>query len=219
MNGWILALLITAGLLGILLLLRLRLRAEYFSGEVQVWLCVARLRFSLYSSIERKTKKKEGRKKTGAGKVVQKETRKSNGPGFHARDLAGALGELGGVAARLLKRVRVEELRGRVTAGGADAAEVAITYGRLWAVVGAVHALLERFVLLKSFDVDVLMDFESDKTRVEGVTEIGFRCVYLLAAALSIGNILWKRGATRREREKTAAENGSGDSGKKVRQA
>ena len=44
----------------------------------------------------------------------------------------------------------------------------------------APHALLDNLVTVKSFAVDVLLDYEGDKTRAEGVFEIAFRNLFSL---------------------------------------
>ena len=59
MNGWLLALLITAGILGILVMLRFGLRVVYMGGEVEVYFCISRIRFRIYASAEKKAKKQK----------------------------------------------------------------------------------------------------------------------------------------------------------------
>lgn len=190
MNGWLLALLITAAILGILVLLRFGLRVEYFSGETLVFFCIGRIRIKVYSSVEKKAKKqkKKNRKKDAEKQPGEKKTGKKQ---FDLRDILSLVREGGGIAARLMKRIRVEELRGQLTVGGSDAASAAIAYGRLWAAVGAAHALLDNLVTVKSFDVDVLLDYGSGNIRAEGVLEIGFRNLYVVAAIYGIIKALW----------------------------
>lgn len=191
MNGWLLALLITAGILGILILLRFGLRVVYAGGETEVYLCISRMRFRVYSSAEKKRQKakktqKKANKPSG-GKPQEKEKNRRN-----LGDILDLLGSVSGVAARLMKHIRVEVLRGRIIVCGKDAASAAIAYGNMWAVVGTLHAVLDNLVTLKSFAVDVILDYEGDKTRTEGVLEIAFRNLYILAAIYGIVKALWK---------------------------
>ena len=192
MNGWLLALLITAGILGILVMLRFGLRVVYMGGEVEVYFCISRIRFRIYASAEKKAKKqkkakkkKRGGKPSGGKPQEKKKNKRSLG------DILELVGSVSGVAARLLKRIRVEVLRGRIIVCGKDAAAAAIAYGNMWAAVGAAHALLDNLVTVKSFAVDVLLDYEGDKTRAEGVLEIAFRNLYVEAAIYGIVRALW----------------------------
>lgn len=221
MNGWLLALLITAVILGILLLLRLGLRVEYFSGETRVLLCVNRLRIKLYSSAEKKAKKQKQKKKSRTktvGKASGGKKEKKKKDKTELLNILSLIREGGGVVARLIKRIRVEELQGVVTVCGADAASAAIAYGRLWAAVGAVHALLDNLVTVKDFQVNVLLDYEDKKTHAEGIVEIGFRNLYVLAAIYGIVKALWgyknvfrgSGGSPRKLTKKAAADAVSG---------
>lgn len=223
MNGWLLALLITAAILGILMLLRFGVRVEYFPEETRVFFCISRLRIRVYSSTQQKKKKKKkkssrknGKKPSDGkedGKKVKKEKKKP--------DLAAILSLVkdgGGVFLRLVKKIRVEELRAEVTVGGPDAAEAAIRYGRLWAAVGAVHALLDNLVTVKAFDVNVLLDFDERNIRAEGILELGFRNLYIMAAIYGVIRALWKHrdlfrassGSPQKPEKNTGADDVSG---------
>ncbi len=80
MNGWLLALLITAGILGILLLLRFGLRVEYRNGEAQVYLCIGWIRCPVYSSVRKKDEEtvQKAEKKQRAGKAGEKDKSKKS---------------------------------------------------------------------------------------------------------------------------------------------
>lgn len=179
MNGWLLTLLITAGILGILLLLRFGLRVEYREGEIQVYLCIGWIRVKVYSSIKKKLKNKKREQKPKHPNPKKQEVEK---PKRSFRDVLTLVHALSGIAARLLKRVRVEVLEGRITVCGTDAATAAIAYGRMWGVVGAAHALLDNLVTLRNFAVDVVLDYDGNKTQIEGAVEIRFCGLYILAA-------------------------------------
>lgn len=183
MNGWLVALLITALILGILLLLRLGLRVEFAAEKTRFFLCVGCVRVPIHTGKKTKQQKEKNEKKRVENLSGEKKNAgKKKKPAL--RDMLDLIGEMGGVATRLIKRICIRELSGRITAGGTDAASAAIAYGRLWAVVGAVHALLERLVTVKAFDVGVELDYESSKIHAEGVLEVSFRILYILAALL-----------------------------------
>lgn len=196
MNGWLLALLITAAIVGILMLVRFALRVSYQKEDLRLYFCVSRLRFLVYSSAK---KKAGGKKPKKAKKKTDKKEKKDGGEAGKEKpkrkrsigDILSLVAEAGGVVLRLVKRIRIEELRATVVAAGPDAAAAAITYGRIWAGVGTLHALLDNLVTLKRFDVDVGLDYESKKISAEGVLEIGFRNLYILAAIYGIVKALW----------------------------
>lgn len=191
MNGWLAALLITALILGILLLLRLGLRVELAAEKTRFFLCVGCVRIPIHTGKKTKQQKEKNEKKRIENLSGEKKNAgKKKKPAL--RDMLDLIGEMGGVATRLIKRICIRELSGRITAGGTDAASTAIAYGHLWAVVGAVHALLERLVTVKSFDVGVELDYESRKVYAEGVLEVSFRILYILAALFGALKVLWR---------------------------
>ncbi len=143
-------------------------------GEVEVYFCISRIRFRIYASAKKKRRRSRKKKKKRGGKPQEKKKNKRS-----LGDILELVGSVSGVAARLLKRIRVEVLRGRIIVCRKDAAAAAIAYGNMWAAVGAAHALLDNLVTVKSFAVDVLLDYEGDKTRAEGVLEIAFRNLYV----------------------------------------
>ncbi len=209
MNGWLLALLITAGILGILLLLQFGLRVEYRKGETQVHLFIGWIRVKVYSSLKKKTDK-QSKKQISRQSHSQKRKKDKSKKSLH--DLLSIASTLGRIVARLVKRIRVEVLEGCITVSGADAAAAAIAYGRMWAAVGSAHALLDNLVTLKDFSVDVALDYDGDKTHVEGVAEIRFRSIYILAAIYGVvkalkGNpkVIRKSGASPLKLTKEAA--------------
>lgn len=191
MNGWLVALLITALILGILLLLRLGLRVEFAAEKTRFFLCVGCVRVPIHTGKKTKQQKEKNEKKRVENLSGEKKNAgKKKKPAL--RDMLDLIGEMGGVATRLIKRICIRELSGRITAGGTDAASAAIAYGRLCAVVGAVHALLERLVTVKAFDVGVELDYESGKIHAEGVLEVSFRILYILAALFGALKVLWR---------------------------
>ncbi len=197
MNGWLLALLITAAILGILLLLRFGLRVAYSAEDLRIWLCISRLRIRIYSSAkkkalkEKKSKTNNAKEKKKKKKPEKQDSEKKVGKKRSLGEILALISEAGGILARLIRRIRVEELRGHIVAAGPDAAAAAIAYGRIWAAVGTLHALLDNLVTLRRFAVDVSLDYSAEKIRAEGTAEIGFRNLYILAAVLGLVRALW----------------------------
>lgn len=88
-----------------------------------------------------------------------------------------------GVLSCLRRKLILKELKLCLTVGamGEDAAKGAITYGRAWAAVGALIPVLENTFHIKKRDVQVELDYFSDKNKIyaEG-------CIVFL-----IGDFLW----------------------------
>jgi len=229
MKGWVLGLLITAAILGILQWLRYGVRAEYAGGVLRVWLCISRLRIRVVDTSRKKKKDPEKEKKKAAKKAKKKEKKKQEAEKAKSEPKKPkkkhSLGEIlelvksiGGVAGRLMRRIRVDELRGEITVGGDDAAKTAQMYGYLWSGVGTLHAFLDNILTLKRFDVQVYADFSGEKTRAEGVLEMSFRSLYITAAVCGFIRALIKNrsfflgaGKSAHKKEKTLAKSAAAD--------
>ena len=191
MNGWLKALLIVAGILGILLLVRLGVRVSYRENVLRLWLCISPFRIPLYSSAGKKKKKKpKKKKKKPQEKPEEKKKKPKKKRSF--REILTMAGEIGGILKRLMRRIRIERLEAEITAAGPDAARAAITYGRLWEAVGTLHALLDNLVTLKRWNVQVGLDYSAEKLRAEGTAEITFRNLYILAMLLGLIRVGWR---------------------------
>ena len=104
----------------------------------------------------------------------------------------------------LLGKVRLVRLRVLVTVGGSDAAETALEYGRLCALVYGGYAALQSLIRVKAERVELNCDFLAPET----VQEISFRL------KLRVGSILWAAlriafrfltHTSRKERQRNAA--------------
>lgn len=213
MNGWLIALLITAGILGILLLVRLGVRAAYTDGVLRLWLCISPIRIPIYTGGKKKKKKKSNKKKkkkTESTAPKEKKPKKKR----DIREILALAGEAGGIIGRLIRRIRIERLQAVITAAGRDAAAAAITYGQLWEAVGTLHALLDNLVTLKRFDVQVELDYSAEKIQAEGTAEITFRNLYILAMFVGLARSGWRHRSLilgdRKSKSKKKSEDGAG---------
>jgi hypothetical protein len=175
-KGFVIAILITAAVLGILLTLRFGLRVQYRGGNYKIWFIINFIKICLYDSTRKKKKK--------AKKSKKKDEKKKSGekPKRDWRELLSMIRSMGGVVGRLIRRIRVDVCRATVTVGGKDAASAATNYGRIWAAIGGLHALLDNTVTLKEYRVGAVLDYERESITAEGLVEISFRNLYILAA-------------------------------------
>lgn len=94
MNGWLVALLITALILGILLLLRLGLRVEFAAEKTRFFLCVGCVRVPIHTGKKTKQQKEKNEKKRVENLSGEKKNAgKKKKPAL--RDMLDLIGEMG----------------------------------------------------------------------------------------------------------------------------
>ena len=67
----------------------------------------------------------------------------------------------------LRRKLRLEELQLYVTFGGDDPARSAVSYGRAWAVIGAITPYLERIFVIKKRDIQPVFQYNNQKMQVK----------------------------------------------------
>ena len=98
----------------------------------------------------------------------------------------------GRIARRFWKGFRIDHLTLRMAVAGGDAAQTAITYGKVNAAVYSAYAVAEQIVTLRKTDIRIVPDFLSEQSRTEISGELFFRVGTLLAALFSGGIFLLK---------------------------
>ena len=89
---------------------------------------------------------------------------------------------------RLLRDVRIDPLQIGVTLGGAgDPAGTAALYGRAEGAVWAVMPALEQLVRIPHPGIHIGIDFDSEKTEVQGEIGVSLRIGTLLAIGFGLG--------------------------------
>lgn len=89
---------------------------------------------------------------------------------------------------RLLRGIRIDPLQIGVTLGGsADPAETAELYGRVEGAIWAIMPALEQLVRIPHPGIHLGMDFDSDKTEVQGEAGVSVRIGTLLAIGFGVG--------------------------------
>ena len=81
-------------------------------------------------------------------------------------DLLPLLNALWKLLGDLRRKVRVKRLDMNLVLAGGDPCTLALNYGKAWAAVGNIIALLEGFLVIKKRNVQVNTDFLGDTTRV-----------------------------------------------------
>jgi len=128
----------------------------------------------------RKKSQQAGKKKSAAPEPKKKRTLQEL---FH---LIKQIAESGGkLARRFWKGFVIDRLTLHVAVAGSDAADTAISYGKVNAQVYAGYSFLMQFVTLKNTDIQIVPDFLSEKSRMEISCELFFRVGTLLASGFS----------------------------------
>lgn len=79
------------------------------------------------------------------------------------------------------RKLRIRNLEMKLILAGDDPCDLAVNYGRAWAVLGNLMPRLERCFVIKKRDLEVECDFEADKTVI----------LARFDAVISLGGLLW----------------------------
>lgn len=89
----------------------------------------------------------------------------------------------------LRRKIRITRLQGYLLLAGGDPCDLAVNYGRAWAALGNLQALLSRAFVIKKQDLQVGCDFAGDNTLFYGRADITITLGRLLGLVLRYG---WK---------------------------
>lgn len=187
--GWLIALgvLIAIGFVPLGAFLR------YDQDGFKVKLVAGPLRFTVYPFPEwkpkkpKKEKKKQPPKQQAAPKPESEEKK-----GGRLQDFYPFL-QLG---LRFMKELRqklcINHLVLKLTLAGDDPCDLAVAYGRTWAVLGSLMPVLERFFNIRKRTIDVQCDFNGDDILLETQAELTLRIYQLLRMTAVYGYLVIK---------------------------
>lgn len=89
----------------------------------------------------------------------------------------------------LRRKIRITRLQGYLLLAGGDPCDLAVNYGRAWAALGNLQALLNQAFVIKKQDLQVGCDFAADNTLFYGRADITITLGRLLGLVLRYG---WK---------------------------
>lgn len=175
--GWLIALAVLSGLA----FLPLGFRAIYRDSGTGVWVLIGPLSFRVYPRKPKAPKPKEKQKKT-AKKTNKSENKSTKGGSYRnfepiVRTVLEFLGQF-------RKRIRVKNLTLKLILAGDDPSDLAVNYGRAWAILGNLIPQLERVFVIKKRNIEAECDFTADKTvifaRLDATITLG-RTVHLFS--------------------------------------
>lgn len=160
--GWLIAL----GVLILIAMLPIGISALYDAEGPQAIVYVGPIRFFVFPA-----KKKEKRKKEK--KPKKKSTGKGSGNSTTNKKKGGNIQEFFPLVDMVLdflaafgKKLRVNNLQMKLILAGGDPSDLAVNYGKGWAALGNLVALLENAFIIKKRDLEVECDFLADSTTI-----------------------------------------------------
>lgn len=169
----------------LLSLLRLGVVAE-LGDELRVRLRIGPIRLTILPKKEKKPKAKKPKKPKKEKNAAAKKHPLPKPRFAELRALVRtALDALGKTLRRTCKRTRIDPLELCVTFAG-DPAEAAKNYGYANAAIWSVMPHLEELFYIPAPSITLRMDFQAEKTRVEGTVGVTLRVCDLLAIALTL---------------------------------
>ena len=187
MTGWIIALSVAA-LLGLLLLCPVRV----FASFQEEWKVTVRCLFFHIQLLPEKPKKRKRKvkkesdspkkeEKQGESSKIRAIIKEKGLKGFI--DFILRLGkEAAGWVRRLMRPLVIQDCTLTVIAGGEDAAQTAIEYGSLCAVVYTAAGAVLSNVKCKRHNIRVLCDFQASDTLIRFEGKFSIRLVFFLTA-------------------------------------
>ena len=179
---------LAAGLL-LVCLTRVGIYAAFTSGIVKLDLRFGLFRFHAYPG---KKKKKEENKTAEAAENIKEKAKKPVFSKPALRDIRDAVHTLWPPLKRALKRtrkgLRIHPLRLSLTVGGEkDPAAGAELYGYLHAGMWTVMPVLEELLVMPNPYIHIGLDFEAEKTVIDGEAGVTARIGTLLRVGLGVG--------------------------------
>ncbi len=194
-------------------------RVEYSQEGMKAWLRIHGVPVLLYpgpkpgdgaKAAEKKRRKEEKAAKKRAKKAKKEESKleteeeqpkKMGGTAQLVLQLLPVVVEALGA---LKRRIRIDRLVVHYTAGGDDAAKVALTYGKLSGAAGIIVALLNNHFQVKRQDVTMDVNFLAEKSTVYLDAELSLKTGQILYLAVRYGFACLKMFFRQRKKQKAA---------------
>lgn len=190
MTGWIIVLAVVL-FFAVLLCSNITLTFTFQEGKPKAWVRYLFLRIALYPRPEKKKRRFSfpkfwKRKKKAVKQEITEEKPKKKKEKL-SLDFILLLVKSGAKGVKiLLRHLRIRQLKVRIVVGNEDAAECALLYGKICAILNGVMALAAhlRNIMVKS--VDISCDFSKESILVEGSGKVKIRPIFILAAGISM---------------------------------
>lgn len=162
--GWLIAL----GVLILIAMIPIGISAFYDSEGPQAIVYAGPIRFSVFpvkKKEKQKQKKEKNPKEKTTGKATEKKAAKKK-KGGELDDFLPLVDMVLDFLAAFGRKLRVKNLQLKLILAGGDPSDLAINYGKGWAVHGNLVPLLETAFIIKKRNLEVECDFLADSTTI-----------------------------------------------------
>lgn len=104
------------------------------------------------------------------------------------------------------RKLRLNHLRLKLILAGDDPCDVAVNYGRAWALMADLLPALERYFVIRKRDIEVECDFTSDEIRITAGLDITITIGRLLSLAVVYGIQFLKAFLTIKKKQESGVE-------------
>ncbi len=178
---------IILGVLVLLCLIPLGIRAVYNSDGFRLWLLFGPVKIVLFPKPKKAEKKKEAPKKEKSTPSKKKPEKEESKAGGSIRDFLPLLGVAKRLLAGFFRKIRIRKLELKLTLAGEDPCDLAVNYGKTCAAAGGLVPILEELFVIRKRDVEVQCDFTAEETKVYVFADITILTGRLLGLAARYG--------------------------------
>ena len=160
--GWLIAL----GILTLIAILPIGVSAIYDEDGPRASIIAGPIRIPVFplKKKEKKEKPKKVTKQTKPKAAAKKPEKKKSGGSIY--DFLPIVDLVLDFIAAFGRKLRVNQLQLKLILAGGDPSDLAVNYGRGWAVLGNLMPLLEKAFVIQKRNLEVECDFLADKTTV-----------------------------------------------------
>ena len=159
--GWLIAFAVIA----LFVCLPLGVSARFDEVGAMAQLIVGPLRFAIYPRKKGDTTKQKTRKKRDQAGTKTRQNNQQNKGGKYS-DFLPVLKIVLEFLEVFRRKLRVKRLELKLVLAGDDPCDLAVNYGKAWAILGNLMPQLERFLVIRKRDLSVECDFSSDQTLI-----------------------------------------------------
>jgi hypothetical protein len=165
--GWLIAL----GVLTLIAMIPIGVSVIYNEDGPQAFVLAWPLRFLIYPMKKtKKEKEKPVKVKKTKTKAVLSQKKKKKGGSIH--DFLPVVDLILDFLAAFGRKLRVNKLEMKLVLAGSDPSDLAVNYGRGWALLGNLIPLFEKAFVIKKRDIDVECDFLEDSTKISAQLDL-----------------------------------------------
>ena len=161
--GWLIAL----GVLTLIAIIPVGVSALYDEDGPCARIIIGPIHMQVFPSKGKEKKEKPQKsKQKNTAKTTGNKTKKKEKKGGSITDFLPLVDAILDFVACFGRKIRINNLELKLILGGGDPSDLAVNYGRGWAVLGNLFPLLERAFVIQKRDLEVECDFIADKTTI-----------------------------------------------------